>query len=162
MTNEKKTIYAKAYVELYELIKNLTEQERAKIPKEFIDFVKTKMDKNYVFKINNSYGLLEQNYLTETKALIVKLYERYLAPEEDKELWKKYDMYCKKRIEEKKRELYGADIFSKNEAVKTEVAKTKNTENIEDKELEVYKEKNIIQIIKEKILNLINKFRKDN
>ena len=85
-----------------------------------------------------------------------------MAPEEDKELWRKYDIYCKKRIEEKKRELYGADIFSKNEAVKTEVAKTKNTENIEDKELEVYKEKNIIQIIKEKILNLINKFRKDN
>ena len=28
MTNEKKTIYARAYVELYELISNLTEQER--------------------------------------------------------------------------------------------------------------------------------------
>ena len=32
--------------------------------------------------------------MTETKALHVEIYERYLAPPEEKQMWEKYDKYC--------------------------------------------------------------------
>lgn len=85
MTNEKSILYQKAYVELYELIKILSKTQQSKIPKDFIEYINNNKDNNYTFTIDNSKGILEQEYMTETKALIVKLYEKYLAPEDEKE-----------------------------------------------------------------------------
>lgn len=157
MTNEKKLLYAKAYVELYELIKNLTEEDKSKIPNKFIDFIKDKMDKEYTFKIDKSIGILEQNYSVEAKALIVKLYEKYLAPDEEKEYWKKYDLFCKNKIEEKKKEKYSVNVF--NNELKNNITPTEEKEVERKQELLVYKEKSIINIIIEKIISFFNKFR---
>ena len=94
--------YAKAYVELYEIIKKLPLDDQNKIPKDFIDFLKNNMDSNYSFKYIDNKSLLEQNIKTETKALLVKLYETYLAKPDEKDFWNKYNMDCLKIIEEKK------------------------------------------------------------
>ena len=103
MTKEKRLLYQKAYVELYELIKHLSDEEREKIPEYFIEYLDSNMDTNYKFSLDTEKGLLEQEYMVETKALIVKLYEKYFAPESEKDFWKEYHKLCFNMIEEQKR-----------------------------------------------------------
>ena len=106
--------YAKAYVELYEIIKNLTLEDQNKIPKEFINFIKDNMDKNYSFVFDNRKKILEQDIKVETKALLVKIYEKYLSKPEEKEFWKQYDRDCLKIEEDKKIKNYNNNyIFKK-------------------------------------------------
>ena len=74
-----------------------------KIPKNVLENLKNDKDNNYYFKFDKNKGLFEQNYMTETKALIVELYEKYLAPEEELVLWKKYNYLCNnKEVENEK------------------------------------------------------------
>ena len=86
--------YKKAYVELYEIIKALPEEEQEKIPKTLLKNLKDNMSKEYKFEIDTERDILNQNYKIETKALFVELYERYLAPKEEKNFWDKYDKIC--------------------------------------------------------------------
>lgn len=79
MTKEKTILYKQAYVELYSMLKKLPKEQYDKIPNKFIEHIDNEKDDNYIFKYDNSIPLLEQNYMIETKALIVKLYEKYLA-----------------------------------------------------------------------------------
>ena len=124
MTKEKRLLYKKAYVELYEMIKLLSEEERGKIPEYFIEYLYNNMDTNYKFSLDTEKGLLEQDYMVETKALIVKLYEKYFAPESEKEFWNEYHKLCFNMIEEQKRKNYNdGNIFK--QPVSTEIQPTK-------------------------------------
>ena len=115
MVNTKELIYKKAYTELNEVFKKLSTEELSKIPNQLIDNVKANMDMDYVWKYDDSKKIEDQDFLTETKALIVEIYERYLCPEDKKEFWKKYDQVCLNMIEEKRRQEYNPDnIFSRN------------------------------------------------
>ena len=113
MTNDKTTQYQKAYVELYEIIKNLTQEEQSKISEEFIKNLENSKDINYTFKLEKSKPINEQKLMTETKALLVQLYIKYLAPENEKELWEKYNQICLNEVEKKRREKYNPENIFK-------------------------------------------------
>ena len=106
MTKEKTLQYQKAYVELNEILKSLSEEENSKIPKMFKDNLVKNMDKSYKFELDSSKGIFEQKLMVETEALLVEIYERYLASAEEKEVWEKYDKICLNRIEQNKKEKY--------------------------------------------------------
>lgn len=106
MTKEKTLQYQKAYVELNEILKSLSEEENSKIPKAFKDNLVKNMDKSYKFELDSSKGIFEQKLMVETEALLVEIYERYLASAEEKEVWEKYDKICLNRIEQNKKEKY--------------------------------------------------------
>ena len=129
--------YQKAYVELYEIIKALPEEEQEKIPKTLLKNLKDNMSKEY--KI-------------ETKALFVELYERYLAPKEEKNFWDKYDKICNNMIEEKKLKLYDTENIFKNKQQDKE-------EKISNKKEE--KNNLPIEIKKENIIKRFLKFMRD-
>ena len=114
MTKEKSLKYKKAYVELYEILKVLDKEQKEKIPQNFINNISNNMDKYYKFEFDMSKGIFEQELMVETEALLVEIYERYLAPSEEKEMWQKYDRFCLNKIEEKKKEKYKQDIFENN------------------------------------------------
>lgn len=128
-TSEKVNLYKKAYVELYELIKVLSIEEQKKIPMYFITYIKNNMDTEYTFYFNKSKGILEQDYSLEIKALIVKMYEKYLAPKEQKEFWNNYDRICLNIVEDEKKSKYNVDVF-KNVNIDTNVIKNDNPDNI--------------------------------
>lgn len=116
MTKEKQLEYKKAYVELNEIIKVLSDEQKNKIPEVFKQNLIEDMDTSYKFEFDNTKGIFEQDLKVETKALLVEIYERYLAPEEEKELWEKYDKLCLSKIEEEKRKKYNTDnIFGNKE-----------------------------------------------
>ena len=106
MTKDKELKYKKAYTEVYEFVSNLDDEQKNKIPKNVLGNLKKDKDNNYYFKFDKNKGLFEQNYMTETKALIVELYEKYLAPEEDLVLWKQYDYTCNNVLKNEKRKIY--------------------------------------------------------
>ena len=114
MTKEKQLEYKKAYVELNEIIKVLSDEQKNKIPEVFKQNLIEDMDTSYKFEFDNTKGIFEQDLKVETKALLVEIYERYLAPEEEKELWEKYDKLCLSKIEEEKRKKYNTDNIFEN------------------------------------------------
>ena len=152
MTNEKRLQYKKAYVELYEIIKRLSKEEQSKIPNVFMDNLIKSKDTNYFFEFDESKGILEQELMVETQALLVGMYEKYLAPENEKELWEKYDRICLNKIEEKRREQYNPDNIFKKSSQEPEIEQEIPQENVAIIE---YKES-----ILNKIVNIIKKFLK--
>lgn len=114
MIQTKNARYKRAYTELNEIIKELSKAELEKIPNEIIRNIETNIDKEYKWKYDKSKALLDQDLMTETKALIVEIYEKYLCPENEKEFWKEYDKICINKIEEQKKAMYdGKEIFRK-------------------------------------------------
>lgn len=152
MTKEKDIRYKKAYTELNEIFKVLDKEQKSKIPDIFINNIINNMDKEYKFIFDNSKGIFEQDLMIETQALLVEIYERYLAPTEEKELWQKYDRFCLNKIEEKKKENY-KDIFSNDKTtINTQNDNIQNNLNI----VPVKNESKISKILKF-IKNIFNK-----
>lgn len=114
MVNTKEAMYKRAHTELYEIIKRLSKRELEKIPQNFIENLKKNLDNEYEWEYDDTKTLEEQDFLIETKALLVEMYERYLCPEDKKEFWNNYDRICLKMIEDKKREEYNTDNIFKN------------------------------------------------
>ena len=106
MIVSEKSIYKKIYRELYEVIDILSENEKDKISKEVIENIKQNMDNEYSFKIDKNNSLLEQNLLPQTQAMLIKLYEKYLCSEEEKEKWNLYDKMCYVKVQKMKMETY--------------------------------------------------------
>ena len=69
MTKEKRLLYQKAYVELYEMIKHLSDEEREKIPEYFIEYLYNNMDTNII----NLAWILKKVYQNKTIWLKQKL-----------------------------------------------------------------------------------------
>lgn len=114
MTKDKNIRYKKAYVELYEILNVLEKEQKDKIPENFINNISNNMDKDYKFYFDMSKGIFEQDLMVETEALLVEIYERYLAPDKEKEMWQKYDRFCLNKIEEDKKARFNNNIFKNN------------------------------------------------
>lgn len=142
MTKDKKEKYQKAYVELYEIIKILPDEEKVVLKN-----LKDNMDKEYKFSLDKDKNILNQKYRIETKALFLELYERYLLPEEESEFWRQYDKICNNMIEEEKRIKYNFDnIFKNKKLEKEELISTK--ENKSNLPIEIKKENIIMKFFK--------------
>lgn len=130
MTNEKTLLYKQAHVELYEIIKHLTKNEKDKIPKSFINNLALNVDNNYIFKYEPSKSIIEQDLKTETKALLVQMYIRYLAPKEDQEFWKKYNRACLNKVEQEKSKNYTyEDLFINNKELSKKIVEPSTNDN---------------------------------
>jgi hypothetical protein len=146
-----KTNYANAYKEVLIVLDNLIKEDYDKIPKEYIEFLKSNCNNEYEFYYDNSKTFEEQELLDYTKYILFGLFEKFGATELQKEKIKNFKKNYYNKLEEEKRNLY-------------------NSENI-FKEKKVEKNENINLVIKEnKKENFINKilkfikniFRKDN
>ena len=153
MTEIKKNAYKKAYTELYEIFKSMSEDEVNKIPNSFIANVQKEMDNEYKFKLDKDKVLLDQNLMTETKALIVQIYEKFLAPEGENVLWQKYDKYCISKIEKQIIEQYSPDNLFKDKQ-KWSIEEQAPTENIT---MAKYKKETFIDKIKSFFSGILKK-----
>ncbi len=139
--------YAKAYVEVLEIIKYLPKEEYKKIPIEKIEFYKNNMDKNYKFTIDPKIDLSEQNISKETNAIIVNLYKDYYATDKQKVIIKNILELNEKKDEHQKREKYNSnDLFNKKKE-KTLSESIQETALVEYKENFFIKFKNFIMKI---------------
>ena len=119
----KEESYKKAYYELNEIIENLMLKEKEKIPSNFLQNMKNEMIQTD-FVYDKTKSLSEQNIMVETKALLVELYNNYLANDAEKEILDKYRKISIEQLDKKKSIEYGTDKMFKNNNEETQ-----NTEN---------------------------------
>lgn len=156
MTREKNIKYKKAYVELNEILKYLSNEQRDKISTNFINNISNNMDKDYKYTFDESKGIFEQNLMVETEALLVEIYERYLAPDIEKEVWQKYDRLCLDKIENEKRKIYNANILDEKNTINKQDLVINNEDSLNEKS-----NNNLpVKYKKEKIFDKIIKFIK--
>ena len=75
----KKENFAKAYKEIFVIIDHLNEDEKSKIPQEFIEMIEDKMDKDYVFNYDATRDLSEQDVSRETLSILAYIYVNYIG-----------------------------------------------------------------------------------
>lgn len=112
---------AQAYTEVLEIIKYFPEDEFLKIPREKREFYKNNMDKEYKFEIDPMIDLEKQNISSEAKAIIVDLYQKHFATEEENKEINKILLINFEEEEQLKREKYSVDnIFKSKKNVNIE------------------------------------------
>ena len=79
------TKYKNAYTEVYEIIKQLDEEEYNKIPSEVIKAIEENRNTEYEFDLDEDIELKDQELLPETKAILFNLFRDYLSTAEQKE-----------------------------------------------------------------------------
>ena len=77
--------YAKAYVEVLELLKYLPKNELYKIPSDRIAFFEKNKDPTYHFILDNNKRIEQQRVMRETNAIMVNIFEDYFANATQKE-----------------------------------------------------------------------------
>jgi len=105
----------KCLVELYEVIKYLSNEDLQKIPLEIREIIREKKDKEYIWKYDESKKLTEQNLNRKTIIMLSYLNMEYLVNEEQKRLLKELHEYNEKKSEEEKTKKYSYDnLFNRN------------------------------------------------
>lgn len=134
-------IYAKAYTELYEILKNIPEKDINKIPNEVLVMLEEKKDKNYIFQLQENIEFENQVLLRETKILLAIIYRDFWATEEEKEKiiqkWK-YDI---QKDEEEKKLKYNV------ERLKEKPTNACNYKNYNNLPIEINRENLFVKII---------------
>ena len=98
--------FAKACTEVLEVIKYLPQDEYEKIPKYEIELLESKKDQSYKFNIDKTLQLQEMNISKRANAMIVILWEKYFASQNEKEKLYAILKQNYQRKEERKREQY--------------------------------------------------------
>lgn len=151
-------IQSRSFTEIVETFNQFSEEEISLFPKNLIENFKKNRDPNYIWEFDKSKSVKDQNYLTETKALIVNLYKKYLCPESEKEKWKKYDSICNNLIEEEKRNKYNPEqIFTPR--LENKINNVKVESNNENVALAEVKEETFFKKIFRKIVKF---FKREN
>ena len=132
----KKENFAKAYKEIDVIIGHLNEEDKNKIPKDFIEMIEFKMDKNYVFNYDVTKDLSEQNLLRETLSILAYIYINYIGEyNEVKQIKAQFQKdiiqheVAKKALYEKNNS--NVDMFNKKSYVKQPNGNTVNPEKFE-------------------------------
>lgn len=155
--------YAKAYTEVVELLNALPIDEFNQIPSEEIEFYKENMDKDYNFSIDSEVDLSKQNISFEANSIIIDIFQKYFATEEQKE---KIEKILEKNSAEEdalKRERYNPDNIFKKEVpsnIKVEETIENENENVDVEKNEILPinvKENIFFKIKNFILRIFNK-----
>lgn len=131
--------YPNAYKEVYEILKFVPQEDKNRIPHNFMEMIKKNMNKEYEFSIDKNIDFIEeQELMVETRNILAYIFLNYWATEKQKET---INIKFKRDIEEaerKKRELYNVDLFKnrksenlkEEEQVKTEIAIVEYKESI--------------------------------
>lgn len=138
--------YKKAFKEVYEILKYVSNEDLRKIPSEILITIKENRQLNYEYKIDNINNFQNQEISEIAKAILSIIYRDYWATEEEKYEIKIKENREKNEIEKEKREKYNPnDIFKKRRNI--------DSNTIENVELIKYKE-NIFS----KIVNFFKKY----
>lgn len=105
--------YHKAYKEVLEILKYISEEDRNKIPRDLISMFERNMDKTYQYNIDENANFENQKILRETEAILGNIYIEYWATPEQKETIQ--NKYKQQLIEiEKNKKIYEPNSLFKN------------------------------------------------
>ena len=145
--------YANAFVEVLDIIFNLSESEYNKIPSKFIELLEENSNTEYEFIYDPNKTLDEQNVSLEAKAIIAVICRDFLASEEEKNEIIQKEKDELQEYEKMQREKYNPEqLFYNDNNSNIEEQNNEETSIVEYKEPFFVKIKNIIK-------DFINKFK---
>ena len=154
--------YAKAYKEVFEILKYVNKEDLEKIPNTFMQMLQKKMDKNYDFTLNSNKEFEEQEMLRETKAILAYIYVNYWCDEKEKKIIKNKFKNDLLKEEIAKQERFSNDVFKnvkkenvQNKANSKVKEENKVEKNIDKLQMVPYTKKNFISKIIEKLKMII-------
>jgi hypothetical protein len=127
--------YANAYSEVLGILKCISKEDFNKIPNSKIELFETNRNKEYVFEYDPNKTLKEQNVSKRAKVIIGILFRDYWATEEQRNKIIKTQNFNRQILEEQKKAKYNVNDIFKEKSFENDIK-----ENIEIKELVVYKE----------------------
>lgn len=77
--------YPKRLVELYEVLKYMSDEDKEKIPQDLKEAIETGRDENYTWVYDESKPLAEQDLHPDTVAMLTHINMEYILTEEQKE-----------------------------------------------------------------------------
>lgn len=138
----------RAYTEVLEILKHISQEELNKIPTEIIKFMEDNRDNTYNFTYDVSQSLGEQKVLRETNSIIIYIFKKYFATDVQKEkinnILMKNELIYQKELKEK----YNPELLFKKKEYKIEDEKESIENNMEEVSLIEYKENIFIKLIK--------------
>lgn len=103
-----------ACTEVTLFLEQISSDKRNKIPDNVVLYYKENMDTNYKFEIDKNKSILEQNFSKKAATIIIAIYKKYLANEEEIFKLKEHLRMNTNIIEEKKSRLYKIAGLEKN------------------------------------------------
>ena len=144
-------IYAKAYTEVLELLKQLPIEEYDRIPKSEIEYYEKNRDISYDFKLKKFKPIEEQEISVEANSIIINIFKNYFATDIQKKKLEQILKENSQKLEQEKNEKYSAENLFIN----------KTLEYTEQTEMIVYKEKNSFLKMLDKILSFFKRGEKN-
>ncbi len=135
--------YANAYTEVLEILKNISQEDYNKVPKEKINLFEHNANKEYIFDYDSTKTLEEQNVSKTARAIIAILFRDYWATDEQRNKIKAFQNNKRHQIDEENKQKYNTDIF-KN---RTNIANESQSGQAENMQLVEYKENIFKRII---------------
>ncbi len=142
--------YPKAYVEVLDILTEISKQDLEKIPQDFLNLLEKNKDKNYIFERDNKKAFEEQKIMRETKAILAYIFVNYWSTSKQKEIIiQKFNKDIKLH-EKLKEEQYSKEVFKDKKENKEKSITYNNEKNIQ-----------LIKYKKEKFLTkFFNKIKK--
>ena len=120
--------YKKAFVELEAVLKCLNYDDYNKIPKNLINEIEQKKDKEYKYEYNETLEYYKWNFMPETKALLYNIFKNYLATEKQIEDLRRKELIEINKLEEEKKKKYNTENIFKNSELKNSQQEKKDKE----------------------------------
>ena len=129
---QKNDTYAKAYVEILEIIKHMEQKYRDKIPIKLLKFFEENKDSSYEYNLNEIKEKQNEIFSQKTIELLAMLELKYLATETEKELLKEALEENDKIYQAELREKYNPDTLVKNkvETLENSIAMVEHKKSI--------------------------------
>ena len=111
-----------ACAEISEILNNIEKKTYDKISLNLIRFISNNKNNEYVFKLDYSKNLLEQNLLPETKIILGIIYRDYICSVEERAELIEIESKILNELEKANREKYSPDnLFKNKKTFETEV-----------------------------------------
>ncbi len=82
-------MFEKAFVEVYEIVSRMQEDDIKKIDSKFLEFVKENRDLSFNFKYDDSKALIDQDLSDDAESILLYMYIKFFATSEEKKQIKK-------------------------------------------------------------------------
>lgn len=116
MELQKTDSYAKAYVEILEIINHMGENYKKMIPSKLLKFFEENKDSNYFYDLSKSKDDNMQIFSNETIGLLSMLESKYWAKDDEKKILNEALLENEKKYQEYLREKFNPDnLFRKKE-----------------------------------------------
>lgn len=134
----------KRFVEVYEILKQMSPESVMKIPEDIRNFIRDNRDEEYIWNYDKTKDFKNQDINEDTLVMLAYLNTEYMLDEKQKQLMQQIYNINQQKLEKEKGEKYNSDSLFKKSKKK------------EEKEIVKYKESLFVKI-KKMFKNLFQK-----